>query len=702
MNKLKLLLTGALCASFAMTGVACGDTKDDVSNALQLSKTAVFLDEVGATHTVKARTEKEGDKISWTSSNQQVATVQDGVITAKGNGITTIKVKANGKTATCNVIVGKIDFDLTAQTVALTAGQTQSIEADLTLSGEEIADVAESYSSKNVAVATVSNEGLVNAVASGETTLSVSAVYFGKTFTKELNLKVSSVPEVSIYEEAVITAVGQKYKINASLLVDGEEAEDYTLQYESADATVATVSADGVVSGVKKGETQVKVKASCGGQTYEKSVAVTVNNNVDIDVAMNATNVTMVPSDRLIAGKINQFDLQLTVSKNGEAVTGKSVTWTIEDESIATLSGNGYGATVKAKGVGETTVIATIEHNGETLQVKVNVICETPVFDAADFTIDASKQSGTDIVIVAPTDIDVEEIDEILFGGKALTVLSKNAEENSMTVKNAGFAMGAEKISVKSGITVYNSQIVYATKVIRTQEDFVNFATNYKSNKAGEYYVLAADIDMGGKNISKLQGYDGGQPGETCWTGDKVDWKGESVVAWNARFDGRGYAIKNAKFIGGIFSNLGSAAIVENLAIIDCTHIGSKGGYICNDSGGIVRNCYIKGTLNGMEQGAFMMTLWPQGNLNNCVAVVSEREGSAHGTNAAIGGSGQGVSSNLYVVTTDRNELGGKDGNGQIFASVSDLNNAGVGKTLTGEYWKVVNGQLYFGNHLVG
>ena len=705
MNKFKSLVIGALCASFGLTSVACGESKQQATGAgasLQLSKMSVFLEDVGSTQEIKVRTNKEGDKVTWTSSNQQVATVENGVVTAKGNGVTTIKVKANGKTAECNVVVGKVEFDLATQAVALMAGQSQSIETNLTLSGQEIADVVENYTSNNAAVATVTGEGMVTAVASGETTVSVSAVYFGKTFTKELNMKVSSIPEVSIYEEAVITAVGQKYKINAGLVIDGEEASGYTLQYESANVSVATISSDGVISGIGKGSTEVKVKATYGGKTYEKSVGVTVNGNVDIDIALNAANVNMVPTDRLLAGKINQFDLQLIVTKNGEPVSGKEVTWTIEDSKVATLTSEGYVATVKAKGVGETKVVATVEHNGETLQAVVNIKCETPIFDVADFSIDASVQTGADFLVYAPKEIPVDTIDEIIYGGKPLTVLSKDATNNTLMVKNAGFVMGEEKISVKSGITVFNSYLVYAKKVLRTKAEFATFlSTDYKTNKAGDYYVLGADIDMEGENVSKLQGFVGRWPGLTSWTGEKIDWAGERVVAWNGHFDGRGYAITNAKMVGGLFTNTGGASIVENVAVFDCIILSEAGGIICNDSCGIVRNCYMKGQLNGDMHGGVMGTAWPQSNTSDCVVVVSEREGANHGVYSAIPDC-QGPAKNLYVVTADRTEIASKDGVGQLFASVNELNAAAVAKNLSGRYWKIVNGQLYFGNHLVG
>ena len=43
--------------------------------------------------------------VTWTTSDQAIATVSNGVVTAKKVGTATITAKAGSKTATCKVIV---------------------------------------------------------------------------------------------------------------------------------------------------------------------------------------------------------------------------------------------------------------------------------------------------------------------------------------------------------------------------------------------------------------------------------------------------------------------------------------------------------------------------------------------------------------------------------------------------------------------
>ena len=66
---------------------------------------------VGKSKTLKATVTGPSKKVKWTSSKPAVATVNsDGKVTAKKAGKTTIKAKANGKTAKCVVTVEKANY----------------------------------------------------------------------------------------------------------------------------------------------------------------------------------------------------------------------------------------------------------------------------------------------------------------------------------------------------------------------------------------------------------------------------------------------------------------------------------------------------------------------------------------------------------------------------------------------------------------
>lgn len=111
---MKKLLTMLLCAVLALSGAvslaACGG--DDDKLTLSLNKTTLTLD-VGASETLTATPSKEGETVTWSSSNPGVATVSSGKVTAVAEGSATITAKAGDATATCAVTVREVEVPVT-------------------------------------------------------------------------------------------------------------------------------------------------------------------------------------------------------------------------------------------------------------------------------------------------------------------------------------------------------------------------------------------------------------------------------------------------------------------------------------------------------------------------------------------------------------------------------------------------------------
>ena len=87
---------------FVVTGVSLSQTEASLTVGETLTLTATVIPDYAA------------DKVTWSSSDEAVATVTDGVVTAKGEGSATITVTTadGGKTATCTVTV--IDIGMLA------------------------------------------------------------------------------------------------------------------------------------------------------------------------------------------------------------------------------------------------------------------------------------------------------------------------------------------------------------------------------------------------------------------------------------------------------------------------------------------------------------------------------------------------------------------------------------------------------------
>ena len=96
--------------------VKSGNLTDKCQVTVVISATSVSLDQteltltLGEMATLKAIVlpEDSTDEVEWSSSDETVATVKDGEVTAVAVGETTITAKAGDKTATCSVKVDKV------------------------------------------------------------------------------------------------------------------------------------------------------------------------------------------------------------------------------------------------------------------------------------------------------------------------------------------------------------------------------------------------------------------------------------------------------------------------------------------------------------------------------------------------------------------------------------------------------------------
>ena len=151
--------------------------KEIPATAITLSDTTLNLQKGNtATLTATVTPENSTDAVEWSSSDESVATIANGVVTAKGIGTATITAKAGSKTATCEVTVVPKEIPATAITLSNTTlnlqkGDTATLTA--TVTPDNSTDAVE-WSSSDETIATVAN-GTVTAVGKGSANITVTA-----------------------------------------------------------------------------------------------------------------------------------------------------------------------------------------------------------------------------------------------------------------------------------------------------------------------------------------------------------------------------------------------------------------------------------------------------------------------------------------------------------------------------------------------
>ena len=211
------------------------------------------------------------DELTWTSSNEEVATVEDGVVKAVGLGEAEIVAMAGSVTKSCPVKVyqgvNNITLDVTSHT--MTIGDFLQLTATIYPKDAEYKDVI--WSSNNEDVAVVDQKGLVQAKAYGKVKITATSKDGGLEAVCNVTVEPVAVTEVSLNAKAVTLKVGETYQLKETILP--ENATDKTVTWTSSNTKAATVSG-GAVTAVGTGSAVIIVKTNSGAKTASCTVTV--------------------------------------------------------------------------------------------------------------------------------------------------------------------------------------------------------------------------------------------------------------------------------------------------------------------------------------------------------------------------------------------------------------------------------------------
>ena len=144
-------------------------------SAIKLNTNAVTLN-VSDTHSLLptiSPSDVTNKSVTWTSSDNDIATISNGTVTAKSPGTAKITAKTyNGKTAKCTVTVKQIEpssVSLNKNTLSLNEGDSYQLTA--TVSPSNATNKSITWETNNPEVATVDSNGRVTAKKSGKTNI---------------------------------------------------------------------------------------------------------------------------------------------------------------------------------------------------------------------------------------------------------------------------------------------------------------------------------------------------------------------------------------------------------------------------------------------------------------------------------------------------------------------------------------------------
>ena len=401
-----------------------------------------------------------------------------------------------------------------------------------------------------------------------------------------------------------------------------ENVYNKNVSFESADTRIATVDANGVVTGVSVGETVITVTTEDGG--FTGACTINVYNQA-------VTGVTIEPSEaELTVGS----STKLTATVLPENATNKNVIYSVDDESILSVDQDGN---VTGLSLGTATVTVTTEDGGFTASAEINVI-PVQVTGVGLSPEAASVGLGHTIQLTAsikPSNAANKNLfwsvsDETIISVDdrgTVTGLSLGTATATVTTEDGGFSASAEitvcyaPANTWTAIGTMNNEFCgvfngdgYAVRgiYINTQESYQGLFGNSGGDSiianlgVAESYIYG-DMEVGGVVGRNDTGYNGveysGGTVTNCYNTGSVTGEGPvgGVVGFNVGTVINCYntgSVTGEGTVGGVVGTSGST-------VTNCYNTGSitgnrVGGVVC-DNNGTVANCYNEGNITGND-----------------------------------------------------------------------------------------------------
>lgn len=317
--------------------------------------------------------------VTWRSTNTSIATVKDGVVKAikEGNSLIIVKTEDGGKADTCAVSVisdanfihvTSVSFSYYNSTVGV--GSTMAFTPQIM--PENATNKNATWKSSNTNVATIDNNGLLTAIAIGETDISLTAEDGGiSAWTTITVVKRVPVTSITLEDSSRYLKVGEGTYLYAN--IQPEEATNKNIKWSSSNPSVATVDDNGNITAVALGETEITATCEDNGMTATCKIYVVIPVQyiewIDLRTDFTVGDVHTI--------KANVYP---------ENATYKELVWTSSNKDVATIE-NG---TVTALAPGKTDMTITSRDRFQWYCWEINVHPKVPV---TGITISESSRS---------------------------------------------------------------------------------------------------------------------------------------------------------------------------------------------------------------------------------------------------------------------------------------------------------------------
>lgn len=311
------------------------------SITLDTSEKTLIIDEQYQINATVSPKDATNDKIIWQSSNSDVASVSEGLVTANavGEAIITAVADDNGLKSTCKVVVISQFDEIPLDSLKLSVDSDSILPADNIILHElqsdtlfptyfptETTDREVEWLSTDKSVALVVN-GVVTALRGGETEIIVRSVKDESiNYACKVTVIPSAIPMTSFTlctKELILT---EREFDTLKVDIEPNNATERELIWKSSDNNVAIVN-DGIVTALHAGEATISVQSVDGSLGAECTVKV-----------LNEVNGVLLNYQSYSMDETESFKLK-AITYPG--LPENALVWKSTDKSIATVTSDG-------------------------------------------------------------------------------------------------------------------------------------------------------------------------------------------------------------------------------------------------------------------------------------------------------------------------------------------------------------------------
>ena len=409
-----------------------------------------------------------GRVVAWQSSNSVMAAVDAaGIVTARLAGTVTISAVSEGKVGSISLTIGAAtpaSIGVSTPNVAVTLGQTAQLTAQVKdASGNVIPNRVVTWSSASPTIATITVAGQVTGLAAGSATVTATA----DGLSANAIVTVTSVPAATVTVTPGPSHLAPGGSLSfAAVARDaaGNVLPNRVATWSSSNPTVATMSANGTVTAVSAGTATVTA-------TIDNAVGTA---QVTVDPATVTVPVASVAvalgASTLSAGQTTQATATVRDAA-GNVLTGRAVSWSSADPSLATVSANGV---VTAVAAGSATILATVEGKAGAASLVVAAPAPQPVASV-------SVTAPTTSLIVPQT--------------TQLTVVLRDAAGNPLSGRTIGWSTGNTSVASVSAGGLVTAMGAGTTVITATSEGKSGSVTeNVASNQPAAVATVTVQV----------------------------------------------------------------------------------------------------------------------------------------------------------------------------------------------------------------